>query len=68
MLRLTLRIEKTIEATNDGAFTLLCGGDSVASVNKFNLPDNVSYISTGGGPLLEYYEEKVLPGIEAMEK
>ncbi len=59
--------EAVAKATAEGAFSLIGGGDSVACVNKFGLADKVSYISTGGGALLEAIEGKVLPGIAAVK-
>ncbi|HEY1040296.1 MAG TPA: phosphoglycerate kinase, partial [Bacteroidia bacterium] len=57
-----------VEATAKGGFSLIGGGDSVAAINKYNLADNVSYVSTGGGALLEYIEQGTLPGVKAIEE
>ncbi|HEY4800737.1 MAG TPA: phosphoglycerate kinase, partial [Bacteroidia bacterium] len=55
-------------ATEKGAYSLIGGGDSVTAINKYHLADKVSYVSTGGGALLEYIESGTLPGVEAVEK
>ena len=63
----TLAIAKSVaKATRSGAFSLIGGGDSVAAIKKFNLQDEVSFISTGGGAMLESLEGKILPGIKAL--
>ena len=64
----TLDVAQAIaRATEKGAFSLVGGGDSVAAINKYNLQDKVSYVSTGGGAMLEYIEGKTLPGVAAIE-
>ena len=59
--------EAVVVATKKGAYSLIGGGDSVAAINKYNLANDVSYVSTGGGALLEYIESGSLPGVEAIE-
>ena len=56
------------EATKNGAYSLIGGGDSAAAAKKFNVDLQISHVSTGGGALLEFFEGKILPGIAAIER
>ncbi|MBN8695260.1 MAG: phosphoglycerate kinase [Bacteroidetes bacterium] len=60
--------EAIVAATKKGTYSLIGGGDSVAAINKYNFANDVSYVSTGGGALLEYIESGSLPGVDAVEK
>jgi phosphoglycerate kinase len=60
--------EAIVAATKNGAYSLIGGGDSVAAINKYNFGNDVSYVSTGGGALLEYIESGSLPGVDAVQK
>lgn len=65
----TISIAQAIgRATENGAYSLVGGGDSVAAINKYHLEDKMSYVSTGGGAMLEYIEGKTLPGVAAIEE
>ena len=58
--------EAIVEATSKGSFSLVGGGDSVAALKKFKMHDQVTYVSTGGGAMLEYLEGKNIPGIKSI--
>ena len=60
--------EAICKSTQGGAFSLIGGGDSVAAIKKFNMSEKVSYISTGGGAMLEYLEGKELPGVKSIQE
>lgn len=65
----TQKIAQSIaKATENGSYSLVGGGDSVAAINQFDMADKVSYVSTGGGALMEYLEGKILPGIQAINE
>ena len=58
--------QEIVKRTKEGAFSLVGGGDSISAVKKFGMSEGISYISTGGGAMLEYLEGKNLPGIDAL--